>query len=192
MKLRANRVLAENQAQVKDTALAASIPRIRIPLEISDSLPGSGHSASRKRASSHLEETKTPSTHEIIPGSGSRKRSRQSYELRPRHKTREGRYDYKGPSSAVETQSQSRKGRTKKPRGRRHTMNDDFHAINITGNRLTVSMLLHSLATSYLLQIAAQQHEPRYLQQGTIFFYNESPRKHPDSSCKTYSNHQLT
>ncbi|KAJ5530716.1 hypothetical protein N7527_004109 [Penicillium freii] len=138
MKLCANRVLAENQAQVKDTALAASIPRIRIPLEISDSLPGSGHSASRKRASTHLEETKAPSTHEPIPGSRSHKRSRQSYELKPRHKTHEGRYDYKGPSSAVETQSQSRKGRTKKPRGRRHTMNDDFHAINITGNRLTL------------------------------------------------------
>ncbi|KAJ9487641.1 hypothetical protein VN97_g5658 [Penicillium thymicola] len=129
---------AENQAQMKDTALAASIPRIRIPLEISDSLPGNGHSASRKRASSHLEETKTLSAHETIPGSGSHKKPRQSYELKPRHKTREDRYDYKGPSSAVETQSQSRKGRTKKPRGRRHIMNDDFHAINITGNRLTL------------------------------------------------------
>ncbi|CAI7670424.1 unnamed protein product [Penicillium discolor] len=138
MKLRANRALAENQAQMKDTALATSISRIRIPLEISDSMPGIGHSASRKRASSHLEETKAPSTHETIPGNESHKRSRQSYELRPRHKTREDRYDYKGPSSAVETKSQSRKGRTKKPRGRRHTMNEDFHAINITGNRLTL------------------------------------------------------
>lgn len=185
MKLRANRALAENQAQMKDTALATSISRIRIPLEISDSMPENGHLASRKRASSHLEETKAPSTHEIIPGNESHKRSRQSYELRPRHKTREDRYDYKGPSSAVETKSQSRKGRTKKPRGRRHTMNADFHAINITGNRLTVSRLLLSLAACYLLQIAAQQHEPGYLQQRTIFFYNESPRKYPVSSCKT-------
>ncbi|KAF7521811.1 hypothetical protein PCG10_007908 [Penicillium crustosum] len=138
MELRANRILAENQTEVKDTALATSIPRIRIPLEISDGMPGNGHSASRKRASSRLEETKAPSTHETIPGNGSHKRSQQSYELRPRHKTREDRYDYKGPLSAVESQSQSRKGRTKKPRGRRHTINDDFHAINITGNRLTL------------------------------------------------------
>lgn len=185
MKLRANRALAENQAQTKDTALATSIPRVHIPLDISDSVPGNGHSASRKRASSHLEETKAPPTHETIPGSGSHKRSRQSYELRPRHKTREDRYDYKGPSSAVETQSQSRKGRTKKPRGRRHTMNDDFHAINVTGNRLTVSRLLLSVDACYLLQIAAQQQESGYLQQGTIFFYNESLRKYPVSPCKT-------
>lgn len=185
MELRANRTLAENQTEVKDTALATSIPRIRIPLEISDGMPGNGHSASRKRASSRLEETKAPSTHETIPGNGSHKRSQQSYELRPRHKTREDRYDYKGPLSAVESQSQSRKGRTKKPRGRRHTINDDFHAINITGNRLTVSRLLLGLAACYLLQIAAQQPEPGYLQQGTILFYHESPRKYLASSCKT-------
>lgn len=169
MKLLADRALAEKQAQMKDTVLATSIPRIRIPLEISDRLPGNGHSASRKRASSHLEETKALPTHETIPGNESHKRSRQSYELKPRRKTREDHYNYKGPSSAVETQSQSRKGRTKKPRGRRHTMNDDFHAINITGNRLTVSRLLLSIAGCYLPQIAAQQHEPGYLQQGTIF-----------------------
>ncbi|KGO75334.1 hypothetical protein PITC_001880 [Penicillium italicum] len=73
-----------------------------------------------------------------MPGNQSRKISRHSYELRPRHKTREDRYEYKGPSSAADTQSQSRKGRGKKSRGRRHTMNDDFHAINVTGNRLTL------------------------------------------------------
>ncbi|CAG8899021.1 unnamed protein product [Penicillium egyptiacum] len=122
----------ENQEQVKDTALEASIPRIRIPLEVSDDVRGNGHPASRKRDSDHLKENET------IPGSESHKRSRNCYELRPRYKTREDRYEYKGPSSAVETQSQSRKGRAKKPRGRRHTMNDDFHAINVTGNRLTL------------------------------------------------------
>ncbi|KAJ5192509.1 hypothetical protein N7449_008651 [Penicillium cf. viridicatum] len=123
---------SENQEPVKET----SIPLIRIPLQISDSVRGNKHSASRKRASSHLEETKASSTHET--GNGSHKRSWHSYKLKPRHKTHEDRYDYKGPSAAVETQSQSRKGRTKKPRGRRHTINDDFHAINITGNRLTL------------------------------------------------------
>ncbi|KAJ6178852.1 hypothetical protein N7519_009313 [Penicillium mononematosum] len=128
----------ENQEQVKDTALATGIPRIHIPLETSDDLRANGHSASRKRDSRHLKETKASSTHETIPGSEGHKRSRNCYELRPRYKTREDRYEYKGPSSAVETQSQSRKGRAKKPRGRRHTMNDDFRAINVTGNRLTL------------------------------------------------------
>ncbi|CAG7962559.1 unnamed protein product [Penicillium nalgiovense] len=136
--LRANRALAINQEQVKDTALATGIPWIRIPLEMSDDMRANGHSASRKRDSCHLNETNAPSTHETIPGSESHKRSRNCYELRPRYKTHENRYEYKGPSSAVETQSQSRKGRAKKPRGRRHTMNDDFRAINVTGNRLTL------------------------------------------------------
>ncbi|KAJ5428280.1 hypothetical protein N7445_009734 [Penicillium cf. griseofulvum] len=133
-----NRALAENQEQVKDTALATNIPRIRIPLEISESVRGNGHLASRKRNSGHLDEIRASPTHETIPGNESHKRSRYSYELRPRHKTREDRYEYKGPSSAVEAQSQSRKRKAKKPRGRRPTMNDEFHAINVTGNRLTL------------------------------------------------------
>ncbi|KAJ5372559.1 hypothetical protein N7517_004565 [Penicillium concentricum] len=126
---------AENQEQVKDTTLTTSIPRIRMPLEISDSVRGNGHSASRKRNSGHLEKTKASSAHETIPGNECHKRSLHSYELRPRHKTREDCYEYKGPSSAVDTH---RKGRAKTARGRRHTMNDDFHAINVTGNRLTL------------------------------------------------------
>jgi hypothetical protein len=138
----ANRPLAENQEQVKETALATSIPRIRIPLEISESVRANKHFASKKRNLGPLDETRASSTHETIPGNESHKRSRSSYELRPRHKTREDRYEYKAPSSAVETQSQSRKRRAKKSRGRRHTMNDDFHAINVTGNRLTVSKAL--------------------------------------------------
>ncbi|CAI7577711.1 unnamed protein product [Penicillium glandicola] len=128
---------AENQQQLKDTTLATCTPRTRIPLEISDDVRRNGYSASRKRDSDHLEETKAPFTHETIPENESHKRARRSYELRPRYKTREDRYEYKGPSSAAET-SQSCKGRAKKSRGRRHTMNDDFHAINVTGNRLTL------------------------------------------------------
>lgn len=178
---------------MKDTALATSIPRIRIPLETSDNVGGNGHAASRKRDSGHFKETKAPSTHEIIPGNENHKRSRHSYEIRPRHKTREDRYEYKGPSSAVETQSQSRKGRAKKSRGRRHTMNDDFHAINVTGNRLTVSTFLQSLAACHLHQVAAQQHEPGYIQQGTFFFYTQSPWKDPvNRSCKTCTKHQVS
>ncbi|OQE24135.1 hypothetical protein PENFLA_c010G04036 [Penicillium flavigenum] len=128
----------ENQEQVKDTALATGMPRIHTPLETPDDLRANGQSASRKRDSCHLKETKASSTHETIQGSEGHKRSRNCYELRPRYKTREDRYEYKGPSSAVETQSQSRKGRAKKSRGRRHTMNDDFRAINVIGNRLTL------------------------------------------------------
>jgi hypothetical protein len=190
--LRANRALAENEEQVKDTALATGIPRIRIPLEISDDLRANGHSASRKRDSRHLKETKASSTHETILGSEGHKRSRNCYELRPRYKTREDHYEYKGPSSAVETQSQYRKGRAKKPRGRRHTMNDDFRAINVTGNRLTVSRIPRVLDECYLRQIAAQQYEPGYIQQGTVFFCGQSARKHPNRTSKTCISHQVS
>ncbi|KAJ5816439.1 hypothetical protein N7447_008672 [Penicillium robsamsonii] len=127
--------LAESQEQANDTTLTTSIPRVRIPLEISENVRGNGHSASRKRNSCQLDETKASSAHGNIPGSESHKRSRNCYELGPRHKTREDRYEYKGPSSAMETH---RKRRAKKLQGRRHTLNDDFHAINVTGNRLTL------------------------------------------------------
>lgn len=190
--LRANRALAINQEQVKDTALATGIPWIRIPLEMSDDMRANGHSASRKRDSCHLNETNAPSTHETIPGSESHKRSRNCYELRPRYKTHENRYEYKGPSSAVETQSQSRKGRAKKPRGRRHTMNDDFRAINVTGNRLTVSRITQVLDECHLRQIAAQQYEPRDIQQGTVFFCGQSARKHPSRTCEICISHQVS
>lgn len=145
----AARALVQNQEQVKHTDLATGITRISIPLEMPDSVGGNGLSASRKRDSGHLNETKAPSAHAIMPGNESQKRSRHSYELRPRYKTREDRYEYKGPSSAADTQSQSYKGRGKKSRGRRHTMNDDFHAINVTGNRLTVSRLLQILVARH-------------------------------------------
>ncbi|KAJ5520157.1 hypothetical protein N7463_000610 [Penicillium fimorum] len=126
---------AESQEQVNDINLTTSIPRVRIPFEISENVCGNGYSAGKKRISGHLDETKASSAHGTIPGSESHKRSRHRYELRPRYKTREDRYEDKGPSSAVEIH---RKGRAKKHRGRRHTINDDFHAINVTGNRLTL------------------------------------------------------
>ncbi|KAJ5780551.1 hypothetical protein N7457_005711 [Penicillium paradoxum] len=132
---RANRAPGNKQREMSHEESATSISCI--PLDISDVI-GRGHSNTRKRDASCLEESGAPSTHETILGSESHKRSRNTYELRPRHKTREDRYEYKGPSSALGSQSQPRKGRTKKRACRKHTMNDEFQATNVTGSRLTL------------------------------------------------------
>lgn len=80
-----------------------------------------------KKRDGHFDETSAS------PANASRKKPRQNFELKPRHKTREDRYNYK-PNS-VEAKSHAKKV---KPRARRQTMNDDFHAMNVTENRLTV------------------------------------------------------
>ncbi|KAJ5565938.1 hypothetical protein N7535_007576 [Penicillium sp. DV-2018c] len=105
---------------------ATRLPHIQLEL-------GSRTSTTRKRGAGWLEETETS-----IPECDTRKRSRYSYEPRPRHKTRQDRYEYKGPSSSVDAQLQTRGKQTKRSRCRRHTMNDDFHASNVTRNRLTL------------------------------------------------------
>lgn len=66
------------------------------------------------------------------------KKPRNEFERRPRHKTREDRYDYKPNGSRGK--SQSRRGKTKKlRRSRKESMNDGFHASNVPRERLTVS-----------------------------------------------------
>ena len=95
-----------------------------IQLEVSESARRR-HTPSKKRTG-HYETTASPVR-------ANRKKPRQNFELRPRNKTREDRYEYK--SISVQNQSHTKKV---KPRARRHTMNDDFQAINVTQNRLTV------------------------------------------------------
>ncbi|CAG7938178.1 unnamed protein product [Penicillium salamii] len=100
-----------------------------IPLEVSERRRS--HTTSKKRVG-HFDETSAS------PANASRKKPRQNFELKPRHKTREDRYDYK-PNS-VEAKSHAKKV---KPRARRHTMNDDFHAMNVTENRLTMRRIVN-------------------------------------------------
>ena len=71
---------------------------------------------------------------------GMGKKERTGYERRPRHKTKDDHYEYKGKMY------QERDGRVTKTKRRRsakknrkHTMNDNFHASNVARNRLTVS-----------------------------------------------------
>lgn len=71
---------------------------------------------------------------------GKKRKREDIFERRPRHKTREDRYEYKGSNIHNQHQSSS-KGRTRKRKrqSRWHTMNDEFHASNVARERLTVS-----------------------------------------------------
>ena len=62
---------------------------------------------------------------------GISKREDHGYERKPRHKTKEDRYEYKAPK---------RKSRPK----RKHTINESFHAANVAQGRLTVCTNDHS------------------------------------------------
>ncbi|KAJ5623295.1 hypothetical protein N7490_011900 [Penicillium lividum] len=60
-----------------------------------------------------------------------------SFDRKPRHKTREDRYEYKGTSTSKE-QSTAHRDKRKRRRSRKHTMNDVFHAPNVARERLTL------------------------------------------------------
>ncbi|CAG8000974.1 unnamed protein product [Penicillium salamii] len=121
-----HRVCEVNGDQGASRRTGTKIPDI--PLEMSDRR----RSYTSKKRDGHFDETSAS------PANASRKKPRQNFELKPRHKTREDRYDYK-PNS-VEAKSHAKKV---KPRARRHTMNDDFHAMNVTENRLTMRRIVN-------------------------------------------------
>ncbi|KAF3390508.1 hypothetical protein F1880_009242 [Penicillium rolfsii] len=61
------------------------------------------------------------------------------YAKRPRRKTRDDKYEYKGPSSSRNRPFQPQQNRGKRSRNsKKHTMNDEFHAFNVARNRLTL------------------------------------------------------
>ncbi|KAJ5114980.1 hypothetical protein NUU61_000739 [Penicillium alfredii] len=66
------------------------------------------------------------------------KRARHEYERRPRHKTREDRYDYKAPGSGAGIRQKSNKEKKKRPRRRKNIMHDELRAANVTQERLTL------------------------------------------------------
>ncbi|KAJ6114614.1 hypothetical protein N7486_000392 [Penicillium sp. IBT 16267x] len=70
-----------------------------------------------------------------IPNAGSG--VHPSFDRKPRHKTREDRYEYKGAGTGKE-QSASHKDKSKRRRSRKHTINDEFRAPNVARERLTL------------------------------------------------------
>jgi hypothetical protein len=100
---------------------------------------------------------------------GTKRKRGHAYERRPRHRTKDGRYEYKGKTSyaADRKVSEGEKKKTTK-RKRKHTMNDDFHASNVARNRLTVSNkgANQSSENMLIILIASIQHGPRPVQNG--------------------------
>lgn len=65
------------------------------------------------------------------------------YQCKPRHRTREDRYEYKIAGSSRKNASEAPEQKTKRQRrSRKQAMNDEFHASNVARNRLTVCRLL--------------------------------------------------
>jgi FtsZ-interacting cell division protein ZipA len=61
------------------------------------------------------------------------------YQRKPRHRTREDRYEYKIAGSTRKHASEAPEQKTKRQRrSRKQAMNDGFHASNVARNRLTV------------------------------------------------------
>ncbi|RLM00660.1 hypothetical protein CFD26_108578 [Aspergillus turcosus] len=66
------------------------------------------------------------------------KGSKGGYERKPRNKTKEDRYEYKGSTSRVQRKQPPTKAKKLSKKVRRHTINDNFHASNVPRDRLTL------------------------------------------------------
>ncbi|KAJ6162444.1 hypothetical protein N7485_010674 [Penicillium canescens] len=132
---RGHRNTAEKKQQGAGAAVMTGIPLI--PLESPGALRGIRRSTGKKRSVGHLDQSRTsPTPQSPTRDEGRSKRARHNYERQPRHKTRDDHYEYKAPSAAG-SRPHACKGRAKNGRGRKHTLND-FQAVNVTGNRLTI------------------------------------------------------
>lgn len=60
------------------------------------------------------------------------------YERRPRRKTKDDRYEYKGRDRRADPERSSKKKKKTVKQSRKHTLNRDFHAPNVSQTRLTV------------------------------------------------------
>ncbi|KAE8308754.1 hypothetical protein BDV41DRAFT_550439 [Aspergillus transmontanensis] len=67
------------------------------------------------------------------------KKGRSGYERRPRYKTKDNHYEYKGKTSHEKDDRVTKtKRRRSAKKSRKHTMNDNFHASNVARDRLTL------------------------------------------------------
>lgn len=128
-----NLILDEIQDQDTEKTFSANVPYMQG--EKSESLKAPTHAANKTRMLGKSDKTNTSPTLAMRPQIG----PSNAYERQPRHKTREDRYEYKPNVSTIGSRSRPLKPKVKRNRARRHTMNDEFHAINVTESRLTVS-----------------------------------------------------
>lgn len=119
-----------------DHVNAADFPgKPSIALEISNIMPATSRSRFNKR------NRDSPAREEESRDQHPPKRPSNDYARKPRHKTREDRYEYKAAASSSKHTSRNHKEKTKRPRrSRKQTTNDGFHASNVARERLTVSI----------------------------------------------------
>ncbi|KAF7166521.1 hypothetical protein CNMCM5623_000146 [Aspergillus felis] len=75
-----------------------------------------------------------PTEKRTIPQKG----SKGGYERKPRNKTKEDRYEYKGSVSRIQRKQSPVKAKKSSKQLRRRTINDSFHASNVPRDRLTL------------------------------------------------------
>lgn len=98
-----------------------------------------GHGAQIFRRSFRTQQQSSVSLHQRTPLSeiANPKQETHRYERKPRRKTRDDRYEYKGHDHRVDSERSKKQKKTAK-QSRRHTLNRDFHAPNVSQIRLTV------------------------------------------------------
>ncbi|PKX91893.1 uncharacterized protein P174DRAFT_410761 [Aspergillus novofumigatus IBT 16806] len=79
-----------------------------------------------------------PGRHPVKKGTITEKGSKGGFERKPRNKTREDRYEYKGSISRIQRKQSPTQARKSSKQVRRHTINDNFHASNVPRDRLTL------------------------------------------------------
>ncbi|ODM14679.1 hypothetical protein SI65_09868 [Aspergillus cristatus] len=67
------------------------------------------------------------------------KQETHRYERRPRRKTKEDRYEYKGHDRRADPERSKKKKKKTAKQSRKHTLNRDFHAPNVSQTRLTLA-----------------------------------------------------
>lgn len=118
-----------------------------------------------------------PGKHPIEKGTIIEKVSKGGYERKPRKKTREDHYEYKGSTSCIQSKQSRTKAKKSSKLVRRHTINDSFHASNVTRDRLTVCIVLQQARDPLLTAWAATfAPKSRYFQKREDFIASESRR----------------
>ncbi|EAW09451.1 uncharacterized protein ACLA_036550 [Aspergillus clavatus NRRL 1] len=95
------------------------------------------------------------------------------YERQPRYKTKEDRYEYKGSNGGNMCKKSSVKKIRSSKKARKHTINGNFHAPNVSRDRLTVS-------DNFELNTKAHADStPSYVDAWTWDFSTEGKPRHP-------------
>ncbi|KAF7167873.1 hypothetical protein CNMCM6106_003267 [Aspergillus hiratsukae] len=101
-------------------------------------LRGGSSFAHRSPSLNHIRWSPYPERNPTEKRTIAEKESKGGYERKPRNKTKEDRYEYKGSTSRIQRKQSPTKAKKLSKKVRRHTINDNFHASNVPRDRLTL------------------------------------------------------